>query len=505
MKRRSLFPAAIATLTLGLLCAAAAAPALPDTAPSDVARADAAACQALGGDADLRATFVSATAGTNAMTAHCRVDGVLRPVTGSRIGYVLLLPLRDAWSGRFQMLGNGGYSSRLPTAAMTRALARGSAVIATDTGHDGDDPDFAIGKPEAIVDWGWRAVHLTAQAGKALSARFYGKPAHHSYFDGCSTGGHQGMMEAQRFPTDFDGIIAGAPGADRVRLNAAFLWQFLSNHARGENTAPLLAPSDLALLEANSRSQCGKANGRAAGGLATDAWIVDPLSCHPDLTRLACRPGGKSACLSPAKLGAARAMYRGAPDGLTFPWLPGSEAGWNHYWADPADPTRPMRVNFWRVWAFGAPDWNWWSFDYGRDLAEAQAKLSPVMDATDPDLSRFRAHGGKLLQYHGLADPVVSPLDTLAKRQAMIAHTGDPQVWYRLFLVPGMNHCTGGGGFTRFDAQDAIERWVERDRAPEALVAQDDAGRTRPLCPYPQRAVLTGRDTGIAQSYTCKP
>lgn len=439
---------------------------------------------------------------------HCRVEGVLQPVAGSRIGYVLLLPLRADWTGRYQMLGNGGYSSRLPMSAMAKALAHGSAAIATDTGHQGEDPDFALGRPEAIVDWGWRAVHLTALAGKTVVTRFYGRPARYSYFAGCSTGGHQAMMEAQRFPEDFDGIVAGAPGADRVRLNAAFLWQFLSNHDDGPH--PVLYAADLNLLQANARTQCRSSNGGKAGGLASDSWINDPLSCKPDLQKLACGPGRSLQCLTPAKIAVARMMYTGAVDmrngaNMTFPWLPGSESGWQHYWADPSDPTRPMRVNFWRVWAFGNPTWSWHSFDYGRDLPAVQARLSPIIDATSPDLSAFRSRGGRLLQYHGLDDPVVSPLDTLDKRHAMLKRTGSNDDWQRLFLIPGMQHCAGGDGFTRFDTQWVIERWVEQGEAPARIVAQDAAGRSRPLCPYPARAVLTGERPDDASSFTCTP
>ncbi len=443
--------------------------------------------------------------------AHCRVRGVLRPVAGSRIGFELLLPPPSRWTGRFQMLGNGGYSSDLPRPGMRRSLARGSAVAATDTGHSGDDPDFARGHPQAIADWAWRAVHVTAIAAKALVARFYQRPADHAYFAGCSTGGHQAMMEAQRFPHDFDGIVAGAPGSNRVRLNAAFLWQYLSNHRRGDDTAALLSPADLRLLNQHAQTMCGSANGGAVGGLASDQWLNDPLSCHVEPAALACRPGQTNDCLAPEQVAAARAMYRGAPDPrggarVTIPWLPGSEPGWSLYWADPARPQQPARANFWRTWAGFGDGWNWWRFSFGRHLAVAQRRLSPVIDAVNPDLRAFRQRGGKLLQYHGLADPVVSPLDTLAYRRAMMSRT-DPRGggrWYRLFLVPGMGHCGGGPGFTDFDAQAAIETWVERGHAPDRLVAADAVSRTRPLCPFPARAQYVGGDSARAESYRCE-
>jgi feruloyl esterase len=439
------------------------------------------------------------------LPAHCRVIGTLRPVPGSRIGYELWLP--RAWSGRLQMFGNGGYASALPEAAMAEGLARGSAVVATDTGHAGDDPDFARGRRQAIADWGWRAVHETALAAKQLVARFYGRAAAHSYFNGCSTGGHQAMMEAQRFPRDFDGIVAGAPGSNRVRLNAAFLWQYLSNHRAGDDQTPILDKQDLQLLAAQSFALCRGANGKAAGGLPGDRWLNDPLQCRPDPTALLCRPGQTAGCLSVEKVVAVAKMRAGVRDArgaqVTFPWLPGSEAGWSAYWADPRQPSQPMRVNFWRVWAFDDPAWDWWRFSCARDLPAAMRRLSPVIDATDADLRAYRARGGRLLVYHGLADPVVSPLDTLAYRREMRARTGAAADWYRLFLVPGMGHCGGGDGPNRFDAQAAIERWVEQGRAPARLTGTLADGATRPICAYPARALHRGGDGTRESDFIC--
>jgi len=226
-----------------------------------------------------------------AQKGSCRVTGELRPVPGSQIGFALWLPPEAAWTGRMVMLGNGGYSSRLPEAAMGAELARGSAVVATDTGHQGDGPEFARGRPQTIVDWGWRAVHLTAITARTVISRFYGRGPRYRYFNGCSTGGHQAMTEAQRFPLDFDGIVAGAPGAARVRLNAGFLWQYLSNHPRGDDLHAILDRSDLALLQETSIGACRAANGGPAGGLAGDAWLNNPMLCRFDPSVLGCPAG----------------------------------------------------------------------------------------------------------------------------------------------------------------------------------------------------------------------
>ena len=445
------------------------------------------------------------------LPAYCRVKAELRPVLGSRIGFELWLPLVGAWTGRLQMYGNGGYSSDLPTRQMALGLAHGSAVVATDTGHSGDDPGFAVDHPQAIADWGYRAVHETALAAKKLTVLFYGRAASHAYFDGCSTGGHQALMEAQRFPGDFDGIVAGAPGADRVRLNAAFLWQFLANHRPGDNLHPILGREDLALLQHASFLACHGANGTTAGGSSADTWLDDPIRCRFDPAVLACPDRLEDHCLTPEQIAAARKMYAGAIDPrtgatVTTPWLPGSEKGWAAYWADPRTPGQPARVNFWRVWAFDDPRWDWWHFSYGNDLAAAMRKLSPIIDATDPDLRRFHKRGGKLLQYHGLADPVVSPLDSIHYYKGVKAIAGERTIddWYRLFLLPGMSHCAGGEGFWRFDAQAAIENWVEKGSAPAELVAARLSGtETRPICRYPGKAMLTSRP-GMPDSYRCQ-
>jgi len=439
------------------------------------------------------------------LPVYCRVTGILRPVSGSQIGLEVWLPLPGNWTGRLQMFGNGGYSSDLPIGQMAQGLARGSVVVATDTGHKGDDPDFAIGHEQAIADWGYRAVHETVIEAKRLTMRLYRRRATHAYFSGCSTGGHQALMEAQRFPGDFDGIVAGAPGADRVRLNAAFLWQFLSNHRPGDNLHPILGPQDLALLQRASFLACHDSNGGSAGGDRSDPWLDDPTQCRFDPTTLACPKTMDGACLSREQVTAAQLMYTGARDSrtdsiVTTPWLPGSEKGWAAYWADPRNSAQPARANFWRIWAFGDPQWDWWRFSYDRDLPAAMRKLSLLVDATDPDLRRYRRRGGKLLQYHGLADPVVSPLDSIRYfgRVEAATRAGSTANWYRLFLVPGMGHCAGGEGFWRFDAQPAIEAWVETGSPPNSIEAAGSAGRgTRLLCPYPARATSTGA------SYAC--
>lgn len=447
------------------------------------------------------------------MPAFCRVKGVISPVEGSRIGFELWLP-ETGWNGRLLMIGNGGYSSAIAYPLLAAHVRRGYAALATDTGHTGDDPDFVVGHPEALIDWGHRAVHETAVAGKAMVASYYGASAQHAYFQGCSTGGHQALMEAQRYPDDFDGIIAGAPGSNRTHLNAAFLWQYVQNHPRGGDGRPILTPDTLTLVSRAAFEACRNQNGKAAGGLAGDAYLNDPLACRFDPAVLACKDAGpdanQAACLTATQVAALRRMYQGATNPRTgeridFGWPIGSEAGWSWYWADPAKPTQPARVNFWRDWAFGDPTWSWWSFDFDRDMTAADDKLAQAINAMDPDLERFRRRGGKLIQYHGLADPVSPVLDSVSYRQRVVddqrrRHGGREATsdFYRLFLAPGVGHCMGGPGPQPVELQAAIEAWVEQGRAPDRLLAikpaqpDGEAGFSRPLCPYPEVARFDG-------------
>lgn len=422
------------------------------------------------------------------LPAHCRVKAVATPVAGSRIGFEVWLPARG-WNGRLKMFGNGGYSSALPQAQLAAGLKAGYVVTATDTGHQGDDPDFAIGLPESIADWGHRAVHQTVVNAKAILRAHYGRAALRSYFEGCSTGGHQALMSAQRYPEDFDGIIAGAPGHNRTRLNIGFLWQFAVNRRPGA-AEPLLTAAKLPLLSKAALAQCGSEAERAQG------YLENPFACRIDVGKLECTAGAGVDCLTPEQAGVATRMYQGARNPRTGaqiypPWLPGSEPGWSLYWADPRNPRQPMRANFFRFWAFRDAAWDWRSFDFDRDVARVDRALASRIDATDPDLSRFARRGGKLILYHGLADPVVSPWDTRRYYEAVRQRSGAAtQGFARLFLAPGMGHCGGGPGPNIVAAQDSIERWTESGSAPEALPVTGADGVRRGLCPYP---IIGGR------------
>lgn len=456
----------------------------------------------------------------------CRVAGTASPVPGSRIGFEVWLPA-SGWNDRLLMLGNGGYSSTIPYGAFAEFLRKGYAVTATDTGHSGDDPEFAVGRPEAIADWAHRAVHVSRDHAETATEAFFGRPPKYTYFAGCSTGGHQALTSAQRYPQDFDGILAGAPGHNRTHLNAGFLWQFLVNHRPDGGAATILPADKLAMINDAVLRQCRENNGTSSGGLPTDPYLADPLACDVAVDQLLCEPGDDpNACLTPDQARVLEAIYAGASNPRTgeriyFGQTPGSETaggppglpGWSLYWADPRQPGHPARASFWQFWVFHDADWDWWTFDFDADMRRTDRQLAAVINAMDADLAGFRRAGGKLLHYHGLNDPVVPATDSISYFSRVTAENRSSGDFYRLFLAPGMEHCRGGPGPDSLELLPALEAWVERGRMPDRIVAtkfegDDPAGDvefTRPLCPYPQYAVYNGTgDTRKASSFTCK-
>ncbi|USQ98233.1 tannase/feruloyl esterase family alpha/beta hydrolase [Caulobacter sp. RL271] len=474
----------------------------------------------------LNRTTLKTTAAEPGDPVACRIVGRSEPREGSRIGFEVWTP-RAAWNGRILMLGNGGYSSALPLGPMKHFAALGYVVVATDTGHDGDGPDFARERPQAIADWAEHAVHESVVRAKAITAAYYGRPAAHAYFQGCSTGGHQALTEVQRHPDDFDGVVAGAPGANRTRLNIGFLWQFVQNHTRDADPRLILPASKLPMIRDAALAACRGRNGDPdVGGLPSDPYLNAPLACGFDPVALRCPDQDRPDCLTQDHVAALKAMYAGARDPRTgaqlyVGWPRGSEAsaggfgGWNLYWADPAKPSEPARSDFWRDWAGFGSAWDWRTFDFDRDATRALARLSKTIDAVDPDLEVFRRRGGKLIQWHGAADPVVPFEDSIAYYQRAAADQAkrghEAETFYRLFLAPGVEHCQGGLGPAPIDLQTRIEAWVEQDVPPARLEARRATGGVagvgfgRPLCPFPQVAVHDGvGPPDRAESFQCR-
>ena len=500
----------ICTIAMVLTGAALQAP----TALDAVERCDPAAFAAL------NSSSVTIRSAERADSGRCRVQASVSAAPGSLIHFEVWIPER--WNGKLVVTGNGGYGNTPSTRDMTQALAAGYAVIGGDTGHQTATPDdllWGAGHPERIIDWGSRSIHAITEPGRRIVEVAGGAKVRRSYFNGCSTGGHQAYAEIQRYPQDFDGVVAGAPGNNRVRLNAGFLWQFLANRRRGDNGGTIIPASKLPMITGAIVAACDALDG------VRDGIVDDPPSCRFDPAVLQCRGGSDGpGCLTAEQVGALNMMYAGVKNPRTgeqiYPgWPKSSEAltaaadgqpqsGWQQYWGT----MEPTRVNFWRHWVFANPAWDWWSFDFDRHLAEADEKIGRLVDQVNPDLSAFKARGGKAIVYQGWQDPVVNAIDTIAYYERVRARQGSQQEidrFFRLFMVPGMGHCSGGPGATTFDALAALDAWVEHDVPPGRIIASrvvDGAVvRTRPLCPFPQKAVYAGRgSTDAAGSFACR-
>lgn len=424
------------------------------------------------------------------------------------------MPAEAAWNGKFLGTGNGGYSSALSYPLMESALQKGYATAGHDTGHTGQDLRFGLGHPEKVQDYAWRAVHTMTSVAKILVRVHLGRHPAQSYFSSCSAGGHQAMSEVQRFPGDYDGVIAGAPANNRIRQTFGFvgMWTAMHDAATG---APLVGMEELKLVNKAAIAACDAHDG------VSDGLIGDPRRCGFDPVQLACRSGrtAQGACLSERQVQAFREVYAGLKHPRTgeqiFAGLSkGSEAlgeaasqSWRQYLIDPP---RPMRSEALSYFLFHDPNWDWRTLDMERDLAFADREIG-FMNATATDLSPFARRGGKLILYAGWADPIVPPMDTIqyyervAKTMGGLAQT---QQFARLFVAPGMGHCGGGPGPNRFDALGALDRWVTKGEAPAQLLATHETGgrvdRSRPLCPYPQVARYKGNGSvDEAAHFTC--
>ena len=438
------------------------------------------------------------------LPAFCRVVSVIRPTSDSDIGVEVWLPAVN-WNGRLQSIGNGGLAGMIGTGEMAAALRAGYATAATDTGHKGSPAtgDWALHHPEKIVDFGYRSVHEMTVEAKALIAAYYGSGAKYSYWNGCSEGGNEALTEAQQYPADYDGILAGAPANYFMHLMIDSIW---TSHAVHKDAASFLPQSKLPGITAAVLAQCDAADG------VKDGVLEDPRTCHFDPAALLCKGGDDPSCLTAAQIHGVKKIYDGPRNPRTgeriFPGtLPGSEAGWGLWIAGTDVPQHNLQhliscaglSNF----VFDDPNWDWKTFDFDKDVALADKKLGAVLNHTNPDLSGFKQHGGKLLQYHGWNDPAISPLNSVDYFESVQHKMGDTQSFYRLFMMPGVEHCAGGPGPSQFDRMGTIVDWVEHGKAPDRIIASKP-GRTRPLCAYPKIAKYTGSgNTDDGANFVC--
>jgi feruloyl esterase len=429
---------------------------------------------------------------------------VATPTADSRIAIEVWIPAGSRWNGKLLGTANGGFAGSIGYPAMAAALSKGYATAGTDTGHTGDNLDFAVGHPEKLTDWSYRAIHVMTDLAKQVVKASRGRLPDRAYFEGCSTGGQQALSEAQRYPADYDGIVAGDPGHNRVRLILGFLWSWIAVHDAGGQ--PILPASKLPLLTSAAVSACDAKDG------LQDGLIASPLSCPFDPAALACSGADSDTCLTAAQVEAVRKVYQGARDPrsgeqIFSGWAPGSEAGWGSYIVNPSE---PVRVAFLRSLVFKNPAWTPRDFDWEKDVAVADRAI-PSIAAISRDYRAFKARGGKLIMYTGLADPVVPPGDTIGYYQDVVKAAGglsETQSFFRFFPVPGMGHCSGGPGPGSFDALGALEQWHEQGVAPAHLLGRHLSNgtpdRTQPLCAFPAVARFDGVGSpAAAESFTC--
>jgi feruloyl esterase len=437
----------------------------------------------------------------------CRIEAIARPVADSEIHFELWIPPPENWNGRFQGVGNGGYSGDLWYGSMARALQQGYATAGHDTGHAGDDMHFGQGHPEKVVDYAYRAVHVMTEISKLLIRVQTGRFAERSYFVGCSAGGHQALSEAQRYPEDYDGIVAGAPANNRIRQTFGLLWSWMAAHPNGELVLPRAKLPAITKAEVKA---CDSIDG------LNDGLIDDPRACHFDVATLLCKGADDLNCLTSAQVEAVRKIHDGLKDPQTGEqifagWPKGSEDIGDQSWSEYIlDPPEPMRVQFFRYFLFHDPNWDWHTIQWNRDLVYAEQMLG-FMQAIEPNLTPFEHHGGKLLIYAGWSDPVIPPEDTVAYYEALEKASGGPNrtlKFARLFMAPGMGHCQGGPGPNTFDVVTALDDWVTKGHAPDQLIASHttdgQVDRSRPLCPYPQVARFKGEGSlDAAANFVC--
>lgn len=526
-------------LLLAALLPAIALPALAQAgaaASPDATRCSALASLKLDHATVASATVITAGAGledvrlpaamlpaAHALPAFCRVRIEDHPSADSDIRTEVWLPLA-AWNGRFRGQGNGGFAGNIDYPGLAAAVRDGYASGGTDTGHVGGRADFALGHPEKVKDFGWRAVHdMTVQA-KAVTTAFYGRPVAHSYFTACSDGGREALMEVERFPQDYDGVLAGAP---------AYNWSgLLSGGAAGEQLlhatpANEITAADLPLIAKAALAACDARDG------LKDGILSDPAHCGFDPATLLCRDGQTQGCLTQPQVATLRAFYNSKLDASGRKILPGSVPGaedapgaWDTWVVGDTAQGLFYSQGYFRNFVYERPDWQLASFDLSRDWKLATDKTGADLNSTSTAIQPFLSHG-KLILYHGWADPAIPALGTVDYYNGVVSAVGQPAVdrSVRLYMVPGMLHCGGGPGATDFgqaeyarrsDAQHdiftALEQWVESNTAPGTLIATKLGGgktapkpvMTRPLCVYPQLPVYATGDPNSATSFTCK-
>jgi feruloyl esterase len=445
------------------------------------------------------------------LPAFCRVQGSIKPTSDSDIRFEVWLPT-EGWDGKFMQTGNGGAAGAIVYSSLAEGLARGYAVANTDTGHQGAGGDFAwaSGHPEKFTDYAYRAVHELTVVGKAVTSARYGKQPERSYWNGCSTGGRQGLKEAQRYPEDYDAIVAGAPANNWSALMG------LSGLIQRNLTGPQgLSMAKLGVLTEAALAACDARDG------VTDRVIGAPKMCTFDASTTQCANGKTDGCLTPTEVAAAKRIYAGVVTNAGTVLMPGTGPASEALWAAYASPQFGIGTSYFRSIVFNDQSWDPATFDIDADVARAEAQDGGAAKAMDPDLSAFVARGGKLITYHGTADGLIPYGNSVNYFESVVAKLGADAVkdHVALYLVPGMSHCAGGEGASAIDWIGALEAFDRTGHPPSSLAASHPAtpppgppgvqappskAFTRPVCPYPQLAKYKGQgDETNASSWEC--
>ncbi len=462
------------------------------------------------------------------LPAFCRIAAILKPAPDSNIQFEVWMP-ETKWNGKLQGIGNGGFAGSIQYGTMAGTVAQGYAVVNSDTGHSGGmDAVWALGHPDKLVDFGYRAVHESTVRAKEIIAAYYGNGPQRSYFSSCSNGGRQALMEAQRYPADYDGIIAGAPANDWTNLMSGFAWN--TQALTGEAYIP---PAKIKAIETAALSACDARDG------LVDGLLDEPNRCRFDPNVLLCKNGDSDTCLTAPQVAALKKIYSGpitAKRRRLFPgYPPGGESerfswvGWITGHTPGTSAQASFAKQFFANMVFADPKWDPAAFNVNKDPQIALKKAGRILNATDPDLSAFHARGGKLILWHGWSDPAIAPERTIQYFKAIEAKMGAKKTseFARLYMVPGLQHCAGGPGPNLFgaypgipspdpksDMSAALENWVDSGAQPGSIIAVKLASdidpaskvlRTRPLCPFPQLARYKGAGSlDDAANFTCE-
>jgi feruloyl esterase len=437
------------------------------------------------------------------LPAFCRITATLKPSSDSNIKIEVWMPASN-WNGKFEAVGNGGWNGNIDNNALATGLRRGYATAATDTGHEGGGGPW-MQSQEKLIDFGYRAVHEMTVKAKALIKAYYNNEAKLSYWNGCSAGGRQGLKASQKYPNDFDGIVAGAPALNSTGRAAFSVWIAQNMH---KEEASYIPPAKYGPIHDAVLQACDAIDG------VKDRVIENPRQCKFDPKVLQCSAGDSANCLTSPQVLSAQTMYKPVVNSKTqksiFPGLePGSEMGWATFGGPQAF---GIGTQMYQFMVFKDPNWDYKKLNFDSDMAAVDKIENGVVNAMDPNLKPFFARGGKMIQYHGWADQQIPSGSSVEYYQSVLdtmGGIGNVKENYRLFMVPGMGHCGGGDGPSSFDMLAALEQWVEKGKAPDSIPAahltNGQPDRTRILCPYPQVATYKGSgSTDDAANFACK-